>query len=162
MAEASAAVVKALRASQRARRLRHKKPIDPVIDPVLNRLEAEKAEVEANELLRPPERLQHSGNEVVRVASADEVLSPARLAMLDTLGRHAATRQRAFKAFGEAILGDVGGDGELGTFVCNRQSCRSHPLGIENPATFVDVLKVLKSAGRFAGFIDCLHRPQIN
>jgi hypothetical protein len=82
--------------------------------------------------------------------------------MLDTLGRHAATRQRAFKAFGEAILGDVGGDGELGTFVCNRQSCRSHPLGIENPATFVDVLKVLKSAGRFAGFIDCLHRPQIN
>ena len=48
--------------------------MDPVIDPVLNRLEAEKATAEAAELVRPPNGLLRGGNEVVRPWAADELI----------------------------------------------------------------------------------------
>jgi predicted component of type VI protein secretion system len=101
--------VKAVRASQRANRWRHKKPIDPVIDPVLNRLEAEKADAEAAELLRPPERLLRGGNEAMRPAVANERLSPARNAMISTLEDPnmisvEASEQRVEAALGAGVL----------------------------------------------------------
>jgi hypothetical protein len=109
MAEANSPGVKAARAIQKAHRWRHKKPIDRVIDPVWNRLEAEKATAEAAELLRPPERLLRGGHEVLRPASADEVLGPARNAMLSTLEDPnmisiEASEQRMEDAFGAGVL----------------------------------------------------------
>ena len=84
MAERNSPGVRAARAIQKASRWRHTKPNDPVIGPVLNRLEAQKATAEAAELLRRPERLLRGGHEVLRPGAADEQLSPARSAMLDT------------------------------------------------------------------------------
>ena len=80
-----------------------------MIDPVWNRLEAEKATAEAAELLRPPERLLRGGHEVLRPASADEVLGPARNAMLSSLEDPnmisvEASEQRMEDAFGAGVL----------------------------------------------------------
>ena len=52
MAKATSATAQATGAFQKARRWRHKKILDPVIDSVWNRLEAEKAEAEAQALLK--------------------------------------------------------------------------------------------------------------
>jgi hypothetical protein len=109
MPDANTPGVRAARASQRASRWRHKKPIDRVIDPVWNRLEAEKADAEAAELLRPPEGLLRGANEAVRPASADEAFGPARNAMLSTLEDPnmisvEASEQRMEAAFGAGVL----------------------------------------------------------
>jgi len=83
--------------------------IDPVIDPVWNRLQADKLEAEAAEVLRPPERLRRGGNEVVRPGSDDEVLSPPRNAVLATLEDPnmigvEASEQRMEAALGAGVL----------------------------------------------------------
>ena len=85
MGESNSSGEKAVRAFQKARRLRHKKALDPVVDPILNRLAAEEAEAEASNLLRPPEGLLRGGREVLRHGSADEELTPAMNIMLSTL-----------------------------------------------------------------------------
>ena len=100
---------RALRAGQRARRWAHRKVHDPVIDPVWNRLEAEKATAEAEDLLKPPDRLLRSGGEVVAHVDSDAVLEPARSAMINTLESPnmigvEASDQRLEDAFGAGVL----------------------------------------------------------
>ena len=109
MAGAYSQGIKAVRASQRAKRWHYKRPIDPVIDPVWSRLETEKAAEESSALLRPPERLMRGGNEALRPASADELLGPARNAMISTLEDPnmlslEASEQRMEIAFGAGVL----------------------------------------------------------
>ena len=101
--------VKAARALQRAERWRKKKLIDPVIDPVWNRHEAAHARAEAEELMRPPERMLRGGNEVVRAVEPGEVLAPARNAMLGTLEEPnmisvEASEQRMEEALAAGVL----------------------------------------------------------
>ena len=77
--------VKAIRALSKARRWAHKKPIDPVIDPTWNRMQADEAAAEAAELLQPPAELLRAGGEVAVPAGRDEALTPARTDILSTL-----------------------------------------------------------------------------
>ena len=76
---------RAIRAFQKADRWAHTKPIDPVIDPALNRLKAQEALAEAHALMTAPAGLLRGGGEVAVPAGATEVLRPARNAILGTL-----------------------------------------------------------------------------
>ena len=150
MAEGITAGVKGVRALQKANRVRQRRPIDRVIDPVLNRIEAEKATAEAAELLRPPERLLRGGNEVLRPASADEVLGPTRNAMLSTLEDPnmisvEASEQRMEAALGAGVLQaalDAAGSAQtknsLETMLCHQMAGAHHTAmkllaGASNP-----------------------------
>ena len=100
--------VKAIRALERADRWANKKPIDP-FDGGWNRLEAERARAEAEELIKPPDRLVRGGGEVVPDVEPDEVLEPARNAVLSTLENPnmisvEASERRTEAAFGAGVL----------------------------------------------------------
>ena len=74
-----------------------------------NRHEADHATAEAEELMRPPERMLRGGNEVVRDVEPGEVLAPARNAMLGTLEDPnmisiEASEQRMEEAFAAGVL----------------------------------------------------------
>jgi hypothetical protein len=84
-AESNSRSVEAIHASQRAARYASKRPLDPVIDPVLNRLEADQARAEAEELMKPPAALIRGGGEVMAAIGSDEVLTPVQTAFICTL-----------------------------------------------------------------------------
>jgi hypothetical protein len=84
------------------------KPRDHCIDPVLKRLEAERAREEAVAALEPPELLR-GGHEAVRAPTADEVWTPTRDALVSTLDEPnmiavAASEQRLEAALEAGVL----------------------------------------------------------